>query len=300
MDNQETVPAFEPTPLSDVLGRRDDARASEAPAGQQEPASEPVAASETGATPEAKPEQPRAADGKFAPKPKDTGPPPEGNADPDTVPFAAHKDEREKRQKAERLLAERDAQIADLMRRAAPPAPMPQVEQPKQPEEFPWDDPLRPSRELRQEFEGQIARQRFQFSEMMARNAYPDFAEAEAAFKQAIEAQARATGVPVQQTALAAGMRASDHPAEYAYKVGKQAMVLARLGADPEAHIEAEVQRRLAERLAAAPASQPSPTPATALPASLAASRSATAPRAGAWHGPTPLSDILGPRHPRR
>lgn len=299
MDNQETVPAFEPTPLSDVLGRRDDARASEAPAGQQEPASPPDPTPETGATPEAKPEPHRAADGKFAPKPKDTGPPPEGNADPETVPFAAHKDERAKRQQAEKLLAERDAQIADLMRRAAPAAPaQAQVEQPKQPEEFPWDEPLRPVRELRQEFEGQIARQRFQFSEMMARSAYPDFAEAEAAFRQAVDAQARATGVPVQQTALAAGMRASDHPAEYAYRLGKQAMVLAKLGADPEAHIEAEVERRLAERLAASP-SQPSSTQATALPASLAASRSAIAPRAGAWSGPTSLSDILRPRPPR-
>ena len=53
MDNQETALAFEPTPLTDILGRRDDAPATEAPAGQPEPEARAPAPTEAGETPEA-------------------------------------------------------------------------------------------------------------------------------------------------------------------------------------------------------------------------------------------------------
>jgi hypothetical protein len=297
MDNQETAPAFEPTPLSDILSRRDDAPATEAPAGQPEPEARAPAPTEAGETPEAKAERLRTPDGKFAPKPEgDTGSPPAENApEPEHVPRSALHGERERRQKAERLAAEKDAQIAELMRKlAAPPAPAPVQQQPTtDPTDAYWQNPVEFTR---QETAKAVEQVRFQFSETAARRAYSDYDETVQAFTQAVQQQVAAHGT----SALAQALARHEDPAEFAYRTGKQALTLMKFGTDPEAYINAQVEQRLAQRMAEREAAAPrNATPTAPLPGSLAATRSTGGRTPAAWAGPVPLSAIIGPRAKR-
>lgn len=283
-DNAETSGGgFAPTPMTDILTPR----AAEPP--PQEVAPAPEATGEAPAQP--KPEQPRASDGKFAPKEAQAeAAPPAAKQDaqaPTLVPVSVAQEERKKRQALEARVKELEAKLAP-----APVAP----QQPAPPAvpltDLMFQDPERFVQTLRQQQEEALIQTRLATSEAIARQ-QPDYDDAEAALT------AYAQSSPQAAAEVAQALRSHPAPAMWAYQAGKQllsqqrwAPVMQQHG-DPEAFINAEVERRLAERAAqAAPA--PSSVP---LPQSLASARSA-GPRnpAPAYRGPTPMSAILGRR----
>lgn len=283
-DNAETSGGgFAPTPMTDILAPR----AAEPPP-PQEAAPAPEATGEAPA--QTKPEQPRASDGKFAPKEAQAdAAPPAAKQDaqaPTLVPVSVAQEERRKRQALERELAELRAKMAPAP--AAPQQPAP----PAVPlTDLMFQDPERFVQTLRQQQEEALIQTRLATSEAIARQ-QPDYDDAEA------ELTAYAQSSPQAAAEVAQALRSHPAPAMWAYQAGKQllsqqrwAPVMQQHG-DPEAFINAEVERRYAERVASAPA--PSSVP---LPQSLASARAA-GPRnpAPAYRGPTPMSAILGRR----
>lgn len=300
MDNQDNGAAFEPTPLEDVFSRRPSAEAKPEPAGQQAPPSPEPSAPETGDQ-TARPLPPRDDVGRFTAPQAEAGPPPAEAPEPEAVPVAALRSEREKRQAAERQAAEHARMIADLQAKLAavqsPPPSKPDIAKEM------WQDPEGPeayaaklAERQRQEVEAQIVQTRFTLSESYARRQYADFDQVAEVFGKAVEAQARGLGVAPQETPLAAGLRKHPDPAQFAYEMGKKAMTFARIGDDPEAFIASEVQKRVQAALAAAQSPEASPS----LPASLASVRSTGGRTPAGFAGPTPLEAIIGPRAPRR
>ena len=288
-DTASSGEAFEPSPLMDIL--RSDASPAPEPAREtaQEPA--PAEAADTGETPEQTAEErQRDERGRFAPKPEAQAPaaPPaaQQNAPPQSVPVSAVQEERKKRQALERELQELRASLAPQQQAPQPP-PVPEV----RPADLMFQDPDAYVQYQEQRQQQALLQTRFALSEFQARQ-LPDFAEAEAAVLAAAAADQR------EAARIGQAMYAHPAPALWAYEEGKRLIAQQRWApivqqhADPEAYIAAEIERRVAERQAPTPA----PSAAPRLPTSLATARAA-APRSGpGWAGPSPLTDILGPR----
>lgn len=309
-DTTRPADAEAPKPLADIIGKRREASAPP-PAGQQA-APPPPPAPPKGEEPKPEASKPEAApqrapDGKFAPKAEaEASAPPAEDAERNVVPVAALKDERAKRQKAEaeasRVLAEMEAikrEIAAL--RNQPPAQsQPQAQQPEAPAPDFWTDPdayfAHRLGEHERKIRADVINRHLGFSEAAARARHQDFDAALNEFAEAMRAN------PMLREQM---VNAPD-PGEFVYQVGKRAMSVKPMLADPEGYrrqIEAELRAKLeaeyAARMAAPAGSEPvaqSAVPLPPLPTSLASVRSVS-PRTGPqWSGPAPLDAIIGPR----
>lgn len=234
---------------------------------------------DTGTTPleqtpetEAQPEtigQPRDEHGKFAPKPEtgvnepDTAVsvPPTDQLPPET--FKAVREEREKRQNLERELEALKQQI-----NAPQAAPAPSI----------WEDDQGALDHVKQEAVSAAVQQatfnaKLDMSEMMVRQANPDFEQVKADFL----ALAQHNPTLVQQAL------ADPHPWNKAYQIAKNHQAMQALGATNVAELEAKLREQIKAEMTA---SQP------ILPTSLADSQSARVSQQGA-PGMLSLDDIL-------
>lgn len=227
--------------------------------------------------------QPRGPDGKFL-STQETGvetpatePEPVTPTEPvDDVQrgqYAALKDERRKRQEAEARAADLEAKWLQAQRQA----------QPQEAEIDFWDNPQAVigqqfqqfKQQLRQELRQEQITERIDASEVQARSKYADYDDALHAFRQAVQAN----------PTLAQQMTASPDPAEFAYKKGKTALDLERVGSIDDL-LKSERAKWEAEARAAMPA------PPT-LPATTAADGSVGGRSGPAWAGPGTVNDYL-------
>lgn len=230
--------------------------------------------------------QPRGPDGKFAPKqtgvqeepqeapvePQDAGPPPADQLPRDVYePLKAVRNEnRELKQQLEALNRQ-----FEMMRQ--------QPQQPDQPIDF-WENPTgaisieakRAAQLAIQEFQQQQQMERINQSEVAAKAKYSDFDDALYAFRQAVSAN----------PSLVQQMTSASDPAEFAYKTGKRAIDLERVGSMDEL-LKAERAKWEAELKAAVP------QPAQSFPATTATDGSVASRSGPAWQGPTPIEDML-------
>jgi hypothetical protein len=182
--------------------------------------------------------------------------------------FTALKDERRKRQELERRLQAMEQQLS------APPKP----QQP--PADF-WDDPqaFMDSRlnqlgeTLLQQWERRQTAQRLEISEQSAKAKYTDYDEAFSAFEQAVQANPR----------LAHEMAQAADPGEFAYRKGKTALEIQKVGSIDElrAQIRAELEQEARKVI------QPQ------FPSTTAADGSVGGRAGPEWSGPQPLSQII-------
>lgn len=244
---------------------------------------EAAPAVEQAAEPET-PEQPRGPDGKFSTK-EETGveqvegdepkadpvPPTEQNEQLPPEVYAPLKAERQKRQELQQQLEAMKQQIA--RQNQAPPAALPEF----------WDNPDAAfdarleqfGSTLMQKFQHQQVVDRINASEVAAKGKYDDYGESFGAFQQAASAN----------PALIEQMKTATDPAEFAYKTGKRAMDLEKVGSLDEL-LKAERAKWEADLKAAAPAPQAFP--------STTANDGSVGQRTGpAWAGPAPIDDLL-------
>ena len=161
-------------------------------------------------------------------------------------------------------------------------ARQPQTQEPEP--EF-WDNPQaviatqvqRAVMEALQAEKQQATLARINESEERAKATHDDYEDAFRAFQQAASAQ----------PALIQQMTAAGDPAEFAYKTGKTALELQRVGSIDEL-LKAERAKWEAEARAAV-------QPPVAFPSSTVTERSVGSRTGPAWSGPTPISDILSP-----
>lgn len=219
--------------------------------------------------------QPRDDAGRFAAK--ETGETPQEAAEPvppteqpsDQGQYAALKDERRKRQDLERQLAEMRDQIS---------RPQPQ---PEPPADF-WEDPqsfmARQFEQFGNQFRERLRHEqqieRIDVSEASARSKYADYDDAFHAFRQAVETN----------PALAQQMMQSGDPAEFAYRKGRTALELERVGS-----IDDLLKAERAKWEAEVKAVMPAPT----FPSTTATDGSVGARSGPAWSGPKSMDDLL-------
>lgn len=181
--------------------------------------------------------------------------------------LAATQDERNKRQAAERKLAELQAG-------------KPQEE----PKTF-WDDPEGRLAAHEKTVKQAILSARLSTAEMIARHKHADYDEKIAAFK----------GILEQNPQMMQPWLASPDPAEYAYSLGKNHLDLQNAGSMDElkARIEKETRIKVEAELKAK-AEQEAKLRAS-IPVSLSDAPSSGAVNRPTWGGPTPLDSILKP-----
>lgn len=234
------------------------------------------------AEPEAQPEPAPVRDekGRFAPKgetPLETAESVEPTDKPlEKDEFQGLKNERQRRQAAEKLAEEREQrlqaleqQLQSLQAPKEPPAPPPSL----------WDDDEgRLAHERQQTLAQADALSRINASEMAARDRYPDFQEMFDTFN-----EMAASNPSIVQQAMA-----DPHPWGKAYTIAKNHKAMQELAAVDLSDLEAKIEARVREKLAA---EQPAPQPVT-IPTSLADAQSSRS--AGQGVAPMTLQDILG------
>lgn len=176
------------------------------------------------------------------------------------VPLAALEAERKGRQDWKEKAIRYEEELKALRERTAQSQPQQQPQQ------------LDPIQQVRQE----MLNERFNMSEMVARQKYADLDDVVEVFKQACQSNP-ALGMALQQSA---------NPYEYAYREGKRLQLLKEVGDDPTAYREKVKAELLAEFQKTQPAG-------VTLPQSLAGARSAAARSAPAFTGPTPLGSVF-------
>jgi hypothetical protein len=229
--------------------------------------------------------QPRASDGKFAPKGEaEAGASPAPGETP-PLEHPALLGERRRRQDAERQLEEMRQRSGGA---AAPEAPQALPQQSETPPDR-YEDPEAYDAWLigraRSEALASVQEERIMESADAARSRYPDWQEKAAVFAQLARSNPN----------LEHALRTNRNPAEYAYRTASLHLELQQHGSI-EALIAARVAAEVA-RVGTAPgttASAAAPASATVIPESLAASQSARS-SAAAPGGPPSLDDILNP-----
>jgi hypothetical protein len=189
--------------------------------------------------------------------------------------FAALKDERRKRQALEQQIADLNARFVASQQRPV---------QPEAPVDF-WDNPqgviaTQVQQAVTQALQAEKQQQtmaRINESEVKAKATYADYDDAFRAFQQA----ATANHSLIQQ------MTAASDPAEFAYKKGKTALDLERVGSIDELLANAKAQWEQEARAAM-------PVPTAALPSTTATDGSVGGRTGPAWAGPVPLDQLLG------
>ncbi len=210
----------------------------------------------------------RGPDGKFAAKQQsdveDTGP------SPDKLPPAEYKairEEREKRQTLERELEALKSEFQSLRQPKEPEAPPPSL----------WEDEQGWAQHNRQATVGEARFQsRLDMSEMMAAQAHDDFDDMQAKFNEMAQ----------QNPAIVQQALQSRHPWESAYKIAKNAVSAAELGATNVDELRAKIREELMAEIGQPPASP-------SLPATLTNQRNVGVRSGPAWSGPRPLSELL-------
>lgn len=229
--------------------------------------------------------QPRDEHGRFAPKGEpepeipasiEAAPPAASDEDSPVVPLKALQDERSKRQVLEQEIQRLQQQFYQ------------QQAQPQQPRPSVFDDEVGWEQDFGNEVITQAVSQatftaRLDMSEMMARQAHPDFEEKKQAF---LEEMRWTPGLREQAVQ-------DPHPWDYAYRYIANKQQMAALGAvdvtDLRAKIRAEVE---AEYAAKAQNALKTGLPA-GVPPSLSAERNVGSRQGPAWAGPATLADLL-------
>lgn len=214
--------------------------------------------------------QPRAPDGKFAPKGEEQSASPAPVEEP---PFdhAAVKGERDRRQKAEQRARELEEQLQALQQPAAPPASI-------------WEDETA----WQQQFGSQVVNQavsqatfnaKLDMSEMMVRQANPDFDEMKEAFLELAKDNPSITQQAINDP----------HPWNKAYQIAKNHKAMQELGATDVESLKAKIREELKAELATA-------APAINLPQSLADAQSSRA--SVGVQAPLTLHEIINGKSP--
>jgi hypothetical protein len=183
--------------------------------------------------------------------------------------FAALKDERRKRQELERRLQAMEQQLS-----------APRQQQP--PVDF-WDNPQSFMDERLNQLGSQLLEQwdqrqkveRLNISEQAAKGKYPDWNEAYEAFAQAVQANPR----------LAHEMAQAVDPGEFAYRKGKTAIEIQKVGSVDELRAQIRAELEAEARKVIQPTHQ--------LPSTTAADGSVGGRAGPEWGGPQPLSQII-------
>ena len=211
--------------------------------------------------------QPRAPDGKFAPKGEEKSASPAPVEEP---PFdhAAVKGERERRQKAEQRAKELEERLQALEQPPAPPVSI-------------WEDDAA----WQQQFGGQVVttavsqatqQSRLIMSEMMASQAFPDFADVRESLVQMLN----------DHPELNEQVRNDPHPWAKAYQIAQTRKTMTEIGATDIESLKAKIREELQAEMTQHPA-------APRIPQSLADSQSARS-NAGTVFRPPTLEEILG------
>lgn len=221
------------------------------------------------------PEQPsdgpaRGPDGKFIPKQQsdveDTGP------SPGKLPqeeYKAIREEREKRQRLEAELADLRSQFQSFQQPQEPPAPPPSL----------WEDENAWGGQLVQQAVQQAEQKTvMRMSEMMARQANPDFDDLKAEFLSLAE----------KNPTLADQALADPHPWNKAIQIAKNHKAMADLGATDLDSLKAKIREELMAEMQATP---PASTPY--VPPSITGERNVGSRSGPAWAGPRSLDDLL-------
>jgi hypothetical protein len=185
----------------------------------------------------------------------------------------AAQDERHKRQELE-------AELAKLRQ--------PQQQPGEQPKGF-WDDPEGAIAKAREDIRGELLNVRLSTAEQLARSKYQDFDQNIERFAKILD----------QTPGLHAQWLASPDPAEFAYKIGKNHVLLEQAGSidaitekvrkETEVAVRAKVEAEFKAKQEALERER------AALPPSLTESRGTSTPQRAQWNGPTPLENILEP-----
>ena len=224
---------------------------------------EPIADAVEIAEPEAQPREP---DGKFATKgePESASPAP---VEEQPFDHAAVKGERERRQKAEQRVKELEQQLQAPQEPAAPPVSI-------------WEDDAA----WQQQFGGQVVttavsqanhQSRLIMSEMMASQAFPDFAEVRESLLEMLN----------EHPELNAQVANDPHPWAKAYQIAQTRKTMTELGAVDVESLRAKIREEVM-------AEQAQPAPVN-LPRSLADSQSSRTGSVATFRPPT-LEEILG------
>lgn len=231
---------------------------------EAEAVSEPPEQTETAAEKRSRDEQ-----GRFAAKTGvDEAVPPT-----DKLPQEDYKAIREEREKRQKLELELEALRNQINQR--PQEPPPSL----------WDD----DQAWQQHFGGQVVsaavqqatfKSKLDMSEMMARQANPDFNEAWEPMNEFLN----------QNPQLAQQAIESAHPWDMAYKAFKNNKTMSELGAVDVADLEAKLREQIMAEMqqSSAPAMQQS------VPPSITGQRNVGARTGPTWSGPKSLSDMLG------
>lgn len=210
----------------------------------------------------------RGPDGKFASKQDTTGV--EDAVPPtDKLPKEDYKAIREEREKRQALERELEALRQQITQPQEPPAPPPSV----------WEDENAYGGHLVSTAVQQATfNAKLDMSEMMARQAHPDFEDMKAAFVELM------TQNPVlQQQALA-----DPHPWNKAYEIAKNHKAMQELGATNLDELRAKVREELMAEMGA------SAQPQVQVPPTLSTERNVGARTGPEWTGPKSLDQLLG------
>ena len=186
--------------------------------------------------------------------------------------YAAAREERSKRQEIERELQTLRQQ------RAAPSAPTPAHEQPAS---F-WDDPEATMTKWQTDMKAMVTTARLDTAETIARSKYSDFDEKVESFAEILS----------QNPGLHSQWLAAPDPAEFAYKIGGNALSLKQVGSIDEMRKQIEAETRTKVELEYKQKRETASKERAALPGSLSDARGVSMQR-GEWAGPTSLDDIV-------
>lgn len=210
--------------------------------------------------------------GRFA-STKGVEPEPEGEPEPvpptDKLPkedYKAIREEREKRQNAEREAEALRQQIAALQ---SPPEPPPSVWE----DETAWGGHLVNTAVQQATFNAKL-----DMSEMMVRQANPDFEEVKAEF----------LALAAENPALRQQALADPHPWNKAYQIAKNHRAMQDLGAVDVSDLESKLREKIMAELQGQAPTRPG------LPPTLTTERSVASRGGPAWSGPSSLSELLG------
>jgi hypothetical protein len=233
---------------------------------------------------DAPPAEPRFPPGENPPAdaPAEPPAPPAGEQDGDRIPIAALRDERTKRQAAEKAAAEyqkRLEQYENMVRQQQA------AQQPQRPDLF--QDPDGALNHVQSALRQEILRNKVETSVMVVRQQHPDYDDAEAAFLQACHGN----------EPLYRQMLNHPFPADFAYRVGQQMKAMQEIGNDPTGYrerVRAEERDRLRKEFEAEQGQRQAQVRAS-VPPTLASARDTSGRFAPAWSGPPSLKDILAP-----
>jgi hypothetical protein len=211
--------------------------------------------------------------GRFVPKGVDSAPPAQ-----DQLPQDIYEPLKAVRGENKQLKTQLEALQQQLQQLQNPPEPPPSVFE----DEQGWEQQLG-QRVVSQAVVEAETRATMRMSEMLARQAHPDFDELKAEFLALAE----------QNPGLAEQAIKDPHPWEAAIRVAKNHKAMQELGATDVASLEAKLREKIMAELQPQPPAQPAPAQPV-IPPTLSNERNVGTRSGPAWSGPTPLASLLG------